>query len=197
MNSDQRIQYDPTPSTARNDLVSATIAAVSLFALAVVIGVALAVVGKIDTWPEVRAVGMVALILGYLPYGLLTALHLHSVGARHWLQWTRTSAEVKFLRESYGLLDTNDDGRVDDSELAAYTTYIRHLYRGGDATAATAWQSFRISGPTWQHYKELTIRLNLGTAVNRRGGEGFELHPSVKAMPYEKVESLIRKHFQQ
>lgn len=128
-----------------------------------------------------------AIVAYLLWYGAQSHLDLT---ARQRLDRARMYAE----EDALAAFDTNQDGKVDASEVDAFIAYVERIHRPGTpTTAAYAQQQMGIAGPAWTGYKDWLIRNGYADPVRRRGGDGFVLKPSVLKTPWPKLEAQLRK----
>lgn len=180
--------HGPPAVTWRSDLIQVAIAAVVVLAIGFFLVISLAIL--LRSW-TVLAAGLWLTVFGSLtPFLLLAHMIIRELSDRHMLNRTRVWAESQMLT---GWLDTDEDGQLEDDELAAFLDYVRHLHRGGRTTAADASRLYRIPGPTWQKYRDALITLGYAYADSKRGGIGFELRPSVRLRPWPELEADLTK----
>lgn len=189
----EAMAYYQTPRTQeqpwRNELARVGIVAGVMFvAGAFVTGTAVIFWRSWDTvaagaW--LTGLAIVAYIAFYA-YGL----HTDST-ARRRLDLARMDAEHAALQ----MLDTNADGKADDSEVETFIAYVMRLHRGERSTAASA-QAQGVAGPEWTRYKDWLIANGYANPVQRRGGTGFALKPSVMRTPWPKLEQNLRRKVQ-
>lgn len=141
---------------------------------------------------ETVGVGLWLTVLAIVAYIAYYAYRIHSdVSARHALDMARMCAE----QDALTMLDTNADGKADDGEVEAFINYVRRVQRGERSTAAHA-QAQGVAGPEWTRYKDWLIRNGYADPVQRRGGQGFVLKPSVMRTPWPKLERDLRSRVQ-
>ena len=144
-------------------------------------------------WRSWQTVGVGAWLTGLaiVAYLLWYAWRVHSdVSARHNLDLARMYAE----QDALYAVDINRDGKADVSEIDAMINYVRRLREFGEPTTSRhAQQTHSIDGPTWTRYKNWLIRNGYANQVNRRGGAGFALKPSVMRTPWPRLEQQLRQ----
>ena len=181
-------QTPPTQATPwRNELARVGIVAGVMF----VIGAFLTGTSVIlwRSWDTVAA-GAWLTGLAIVSYGAWYAYGLHADNtARRRLDLARMQAE----HDALTMLDTNDDGKADDTEVETFVNYVRRLHRGEATTAANAQATMGIAGPDWQNYRTWLVSHGYATLVARRGGAGFALKPSVLRTPWPKLEQQLRQ----
>ena len=146
-------------------------------------------------WRSWQVVGIGAWLTGLaiVAYLLWYAWRVHSdVSARHNLDLARMYAEQGALYA----VDVNQDGQADQGEIDTLINYVRRLHRGESTTASYAQATMGIAGPDWQDYRTWLVSHGYANPVNRRGGTGFALKPSVLRTPWPKLERDLRQKVQ-
>lgn len=183
--------YEPLPSrnVLREDIAACAVAS----AVAVAVGVVLIIPSAlilIPGWLTLAYAAWMIAALALLPWLALAWLHLENVNDRHALDRERNAAERRLLVGKW--LDTNRNGQVEDTEMAAFLRYVRALYDGKPTTAAQA-QDLNVPGPVWQKYRNVLITIGLARRIRKRGGDGFDLHRGVYKLPWQQIEAHIRE----
>lgn len=183
-------QTPPTQATPwRNELARVGIVAGVMFVIGAFLTGTCVIVWR--SWDTVAA-GAWLTLLAVFSYLAWYAYNLHADNtARRRLDLARMDAE----RAALTMLDTNADGQADAGEVETFVNYVRRVHRGERSTAAHA-QAQGIAGPDWTRYKDWLIAQGYANPVQRRGGTGYTLKPSVLRTPWPKLERDLRQRVQ-
>lgn len=187
-------QTSPQMADWRSDLAETAIVAGAVGFLTLLIGIALVVIGTIQTLAGFATFLFVLVALVYIPFAVLAVFKVRSVVERNRLSTSRSRTERRLL-DGLVLPDLDDSGSVDEQELQKFLEYVRHMYLGGDTTADAARRKFKLTGPEWQQFRDAMVSLGLAFIVKKKGGEGFEFNPRARLVPYRKLEAHIRRRY--